>query len=139
MRSIPLAMTWEMLAFRKWYLLAGALGANLFPILLITAMRHDGPLPSDDPNMILMHVVMTQLNMFVFGICVMWSQGTSTRLYSFPITTSTMITWHLVPAMTLMAIQSVVGTLLLNAVFQLDWPIWGPAVYVAVALSAIQA
>jgi hypothetical protein len=42
MRSIPLAITWEMLKRGRWGLLLGALGANALPVFLFAALAHDG-------------------------------------------------------------------------------------------------
>ena len=65
MRSIPLAMTWEMLCHWRWHLLGALLGANLFPTLILAALRHEGPIDPDDYAYLVMHMVMTQMNMFI--------------------------------------------------------------------------
>lgn len=42
MRSIPLAMTWDMLRHGRWSLIGAALGANALPVLLFGALQYDG-------------------------------------------------------------------------------------------------
>ena len=56
MRSIPLAMTWEIFAHGRWSLIAGALGANVLPALILTALRHEGTIIPEDPSQLVMHV-----------------------------------------------------------------------------------
>lgn len=139
MRSIPFAMVWEMFTHRRWSLIAAALGANVFPVILLTALRHDGPVPAGDSSMILMHVVLMQTNMFVFGMAMIASQGNPSRLFTYPVTSATIVAWQFLPAMVLMGVELVVSTAILNAVFDLNWPLWGPALLVSVAVPAIQA
>ncbi|HEV3024290.1 MAG TPA: hypothetical protein VGX76_17565, partial [Pirellulales bacterium] len=139
MRSIPLAMTWEMLRRGRWGLLAAALGANLLPAILLTALRYDGALVRGDPSQIVIHVALVQINMFLFAAAVFAAQGHPSRLYAFPVPTSQLVAWHLLPAMAAVAIESLASTAALNAVFDLGWPLWGPALFVAVALVWVQA
>jgi hypothetical protein len=139
MRSIPLALTWEMLYRGRWTLTAAGLGATAFPLIIFAALRAEGGLDPSDPSTLIMHVVITQLNMFVFGIAVLAAQGNPSRLFAFPAPNSTIAVWHMLPAMAIMAIESLASTAFLNVVFQLDWPLWGPALFVAVLLAAVQA
>jgi hypothetical protein len=138
MRSIPLAITWEMLRRGRWTLLAAALGANALPALLFTALRHDGAIDPADQSQIIMHVMMVQINWFMFGTAVVSSLAPMSRLYAFPVPTSSLVAWHLLPAMTAVAVEVVISTALLNAAFDLRWPLWGPALFAAVGLAAIQ-
>ncbi len=97
MRSIPLALTWELLQHRRWQLLGALLGANLLPVLLFTGLRRDGPLDADENTFLVIHMVMTQINMLVFGTAVFAAQDRPARLYAFPIPTTTLVTWQLLP------------------------------------------
>lgn len=139
MRSIPLALTWEMLSRGRWTLLAGVLGAAAFPTLIFTALRSEGVIPLDDPVQLLMHVLLMQINMFAFGASVLSAQGKLSRLYTYPASSATIVAWHMLPAMAAMALESVACTAALNVVFGLEWPLWGPAMLLAVALAAVQA
>ncbi|MDZ4684356.1 MAG: hypothetical protein SH850_04650 [Planctomycetaceae bacterium] len=139
MRSVPQALIWELLTRGRWALIAAVCGANLLPALLFTALRHQGGLDTADPSFIVMQVVLVQLNMFAFGSAVMTSQGLLSRLYAYPVRTSTIVFWHLAPAMALMALETLASIAALNAAFDLDWPLWGPAMFAAVALAAVEA
>ena len=134
--------TWTRLsdmARGRWYLVAAALGANALPLLLLGGLWIHGAILPTDPSMITMHVVLVQINIVTFGAAVLAIQGNVARLYSFPVATSALVTWHLLLAMAAMAIESAASIAALNALFQLDWPLWGPALFAAVALAAVQA
>ncbi len=136
MRSIPVAMTWEMLSRGRWQLLAFAIGANILPIILFSALRHEGGIDPVDPNMLIMYCVLVQLNMLTFGCGLFDAQGQPSRLYSLPISTASLVAWQLLLAMVAMAVQSVASTAVLNAMFGLGWPLWGPALFAAVGVAA---
>jgi hypothetical protein len=139
MRSIPLAMTWELLRHGPWSLLGAALGANALPVILFAALRFDGAIDPHDRAQITMHVALIQLNLFLFGTGVFAAQGSMSRLYTFPVPASSLVAWHLLPAMTAVMLEMVVSAALLNWLFGLSWPLWGPALFGAVALVAVRA
>ena len=139
MRSIPVTMTWEMLTRGRWSLLAFALAANLFPVILLTALRYDGALESDDPSMLMMQLTMTQIQMFIFGCAVFDAQGQPARLFAMPIPTSSLVAWQMLPSMVLVGLESLASIACWNALFDLNWPLWGPALFSAVGVAAIQA
>lgn len=139
MRSVPQALIWELLTRGRWSLIAAACGANLLPILLFTTLRYHGALDAAEPSFVIMQVTLVQINMFIFGSAVMLAQGRVTRLYAFPAPTSTIVFWQLAPAMGLMALESLASIAALNAVYGLGWSLWGPALFAAVALAAIEA
>ncbi len=139
MRSIPVTMTWEMLTRGRWSLLAFALAANVLPVFLLTAMRHDGSLDPDDPSMLVMQFTMMQIQMFIFGCAAFDAQGQPSRLYAMPIPTSSLVAGQMLPSMVLVWLESLASTACWNAMFDLNWPLWGPALFAAVGVSAIQA
>ena len=139
MRSIPVTMTWEMLTRGRWQLPAFALAANVFPVFLLTAMHHDGSLDPDDPSMLTMQLTMMQIQMFVFGCAAFDAQGQPSRLYAMPIPTSSLVAWQMLPSMVLVWLESLASTACWNAMFDLNWPLWGPALFAAVGVAAIQA
>lgn len=138
MRSIPETMVWELWRHGRWILLLGALAANALPVLLLAALRHDGAIRPQDPSFIFMHVVLVQINIMIFSAAVFTAQGSPSRLFALPVPTSSLVTWHLFPAMVLMWLHSALSSVALNAVFDLNWPVWGPAMFAAVALAAVQ-
>jgi hypothetical protein len=137
MRSVPQALIWELLSRGRWCLPAAACGANLMPLLIFGALRYHGALDPAEPAFLVMQIVLVQINMFAFGSGVMTAQGPLSRLYAYPVTTATIVTWHLVPAMTLMGLETLASTALMNALFDLGWSLWGPALFAAVALAAV--
>lgn len=139
MRSIPWAMTWMTVRRNPWTLAAAVLGANLIPVLLLTALRAQGGVDPNDPAMIIMHIVLSQMSMFVFAAALFGTQGPVSKQFCFPASTATIVTWRLVPAMVLAAIGFSAGALAINAIFGLDWPVLGPALTIAVAMAAVQA
>jgi hypothetical protein len=132
-------MTWDLVRRGWWKMLAAALGALLLPFLLLSALELEGGFDRDDPSLLIMNIVLAQMSMLMFAAAVMTSQGQLTRFYALPITTSTLVTWLFVPAMALIAVASAASTAILNLVFDLNWPIWGPALFAAAALVAVEA
>ncbi len=139
MQTIPRALIWELLVHGRGTLMLGLLGANILPVLLFTALAQQGPLDPTDSSYVTLCVMLTQVHLFVFGVTVVSAQGQVSRLYATPIPNSTMVLWHVLPAMLLVAVESVLSTIVFNAVFHLNWPIWGPALFVAAAVPAMQA
>ncbi len=139
MRSVPVAITWEMLVGGRWSLLTFAVGANAMPLFLLSALRLDGRVDSTDPSMLAMHLVLVQMNMFIFGMSLMDTPGQPSRLFALPISTPAMVGWQMLLGMVLMILESVASTACLNALFDLGWPLWGPALVAAVGVAGIQA
>src|SRR5579885_1005999 len=138
MRSVPTALTWELFTRGRWNLLLAVFGANLLPILLLTALRRDGVIVSDnEPAFLIMHVVLLQIMMLTFGAAVFSSQGDVKRLFTYPIPTTTLVAWHMLPAMVLAWLQTVISVAAWNAIYGVDWPIWGPALFLAVAMISV--
>ncbi len=139
MRSIPVAMTWEMLSRGRWSLLAFAFAANLLPTVFLTAMHHDGSLDPGDPNLLFLQITMVLLNMFIFSCAVFDAMGQPSRLSALPISTSSLVAWQMLPSMVLVGLETLASTACVNAVFDLNWPLWGPVLFAAVGVAAIQA
>lgn len=139
MHSIPAAMMWETLHRGRLILFGSALAANALPLLLFTALGHDGALDPSDPNQIAMHIVFVQIYPFLFGIAALSAVGAPARLYALPIRTGTLVLLQSLQAMLLVAAEMLVSTLAINALFDLRWPLWGPALYGAVVVIVIQA
>ncbi|MGO8747968.1 MAG: hypothetical protein ACLQNE_18490 [Thermoguttaceae bacterium] len=135
MKSIPAALTWEMFQRGKWTMLGAFLAANALPILLITALKHEGPIDSEDRSFIAIHAAMVLLNAMLFGAALFEAMGNPSRLYAFPATASVIVAWQFLPAMAAMALECVLTTAALDALFKLNWPIWGPALFMPVAMA----
>jgi hypothetical protein len=139
MRSIPAAMTWEILRRGCWLLLLAILTAMAFPAMLLTALRHDGLVDMHDKSMLIMQIVMLQFGMFIFGAMLYGAQGKVSQLYAYPVRTSELVAWRLLPVMALIALEVVVSVGVLNLIFGVQWPIWGPAIFAAAAIAAVMA
>jgi hypothetical protein len=139
MKSLPAAMTWELFERGRWSLPAAALGALAFPTLLFTAINRDGALPSDDKIMFIMQIIMMQFNMMAFGAALASGNWKLSRLYAYPISNAALVAWRLLPGMLAIAVETVAWTAAINAIFHLNWPLWGPAMFAAVALACVSA
>ncbi|MBI3866174.1 MAG: hypothetical protein HY290_30205 [Planctomycetia bacterium] len=139
MRTIPLATTWELFRNGQWGLPGALLGANALPALILTALHHEGPLDLAEESVLVIHVVATLMNAVIFGAAIMAAQGRPSRLYAFPVSTATLVAWQMLPGMAVMFAESAVSTAALNAAFPLDWPVWGPSLFLTCALAAVQA
>jgi hypothetical protein len=136
-------MTWELLHRGRWNIILGPLGAIAFPTLVLAALRHDGALDPNDKSMLIMHIVMVMLMGLTCGSqFVSPFVGTRSKvgnLYAYPLRSSEIVTWKLIPATAILSLQMVVCIATINWLFNLDWPIWGPALWVATTFVAIQA
>lgn len=139
MRSIPAAMIWETLHRGRWTLIFGLLGANVMHIIVLMAFGPLGAVELDFAIHRALHSTLVQLNMFVFGTAVLAAQGVPSRLYTFPIPTAMLVGWHMFIAMFLVGFEMALSLAFLNAMSHLNWPIWGPALFAAVALGILQA
>jgi hypothetical protein len=139
MRSLPLAIGWEMLHRGRWGLILAALGANALPVLLFTVLRYDGALDPAEPSGIIMHAVVVQINLFLFGTAVVAALWPMSRLYTYPVSTESLVGWHLLLGMAAVALEMVAAIAFLNAIFDLGWRPWGPALFAAAAFAGLQA
>jgi len=138
MQTIPMAMTWELLARGRWGILAATLGAIAFPLLIFMSLRQIGGLLPDDRSILILHVVLVLFNATACGAAVYSAQGQLSQLYAYPVRTSALVAWRMFPAMALIALQIALSIQVLNAMFDLGWPVWGPVLFVAVAFAAVQ-
>lgn len=136
MRSIPAALTWEIFARGKWNMLGAFLTGNALPMLLLTALFRDGAIDPEDRSMITIHVTMLLVNATMFGAILCSAMGHPSRLSAFPAPSWVVVAWQLLPAMVAIALECLLTTAVFNVLFQVNWPLWGPALFIAVALAA---
>jgi len=139
MRSIPLAIVWEIYRRGRWHLLGAPLAGSALPALLLTALRHDGAIDADDKALVTIQVTMVLMNALIVAVAIFHAQGQPSRLYTYPLPASVIAACHMFPAMAMMAVGSLISTAALNAVFDLGWPLWGPAMFLAIGLAAFMA
>jgi hypothetical protein len=139
MRSIPLVMTWDMLRRGRWLLGGLILGANAFPVLLFSMLLHDGAINPGDKTSVMLHALVVEINLLMFGVAVFSALGATARLYTYPIRTASLVLVLMLQAMVAIAGELVLSTGLLNLAFGLRWPLWGPALFAAVLSAAVLA
>lgn len=141
MQSTLHAITWEMLKRGRWSLILGMLGANVWPIFILAWFRLNiGPFDTlEDQGLVHAYFALVQINMFTFGAAIFSAQGPPSRLYAYPIRTEALVAYHFLLTMVFIATETAASTSILNALFGTSWPLWGPALFSAAALVAIQA
>lgn len=139
MRSIPLAIIWETLRRGRWFLTLGLLVANLLPILIFNGLGRLDLFELDEFTQRVLHSTLIQINMFTFGAAILAAQGPPSRLHALPVTASTIAAWQMIPAMFLVGLEMLLSVGFLNAFYHASWPVWGPTLFVAVTIVAIQA
>lgn len=139
MRSVPLAMTWELFSNGRWGMFGALLAAHAVPALILSALRFEGALDPNEESVVIIHNMTALMNAVMFGAAIISAQGKPSRLYTYPVSSATLVACQMFPAMAALFVESVVSTMVLNVVFQLDWPYWGPALFVACSLAALQA
>ena len=139
MRSIFVAMIWETLKRGCWVLPIGFAGGNSLSVLLFTSLAGAHIAVTRDPEFVKWHLIATQFNMLCFASAVIAAQGKPERYFTLPISNRRLAAYHLLIGMSLMVAESLLSTVLLNALWGLDWPLWGPALFGAAALAAVYA
>jgi hypothetical protein len=139
MPSIPVTMTWEILRRGRWQLVLAMLGGFALPMILLTALSHDGLSDMQDPSLLNMCGLLTLTSMFTVGSGIFNARDRISRLYVYPLRTSTIVTWRMLPAMIIMSLLMSVGIALLNLICGAKWPLWGPAMFAAVAFACVDA
>lgn len=138
MRSIPLAMTWEMLQRGRWYLIAYFLGAQLIISIVFGALGLAG-VDFEDPSMVGVGASFLLTYMFLFSVSALAYQGPPSRLYTYPVSSLTIVSGHLLVSMASVGLQILLSIFLMNTFFQTHWPLWGPVLFAAAAVCSIQA
>jgi hypothetical protein len=138
MSSIASAMTQDFLNRGRWVFLLAMLGVMALPFLIfgLNELDRTGP-PSHDLR-VHMGFVTVLLEMLGFGVAIYTAHGTPHRLYPLPATTWSLVVWRLAPSMIAVAAMHVAVTSILNAFFDLQWPLWGPALFLAAAAACMQ-
>ena len=135
MKSIPAALTWEILQRGKWTMLGAFLAGNALPMLVLAALKHEGAIDSEDRKFYRNPCGDGAHQCDAVWRAIFEAMGNPSRLYAFPAPTYVIVAWQLLPAMAAMTLECVLTTTILNALFKLNWPIWGPALFMPVALA----
>lgn len=139
MRSVPIALTWEILQRGRLPLLMAILGANLLPLILLAELRVSPADAVTQPELITMQTVIVLLNITGFVAAIVSSIDFTPRAMTLPVTTSELVFWRIIPAMVLISLEVGASMALLNIVFDLNWPVLGPALLAPVSLAMVLA
>ncbi len=139
MRSATTAMAWEMWQRGRWKMAASFVGPICLTMLVFGALRYQGMEDLRDINLRGVHLCFMQLNLFMFATFVLDIQGPLNRMYLLPIPTSNLVAFRMLTAMLVVGSEAAASAAILNAILNLGWPLWGPALFAATTLAAIQA
>ena len=137
MRSMPQALLWETVSHGRWAIPSFFLVAIMLPLLIYGALSG----LTIDPQaheFIALQFAFLPIVVFQLAIGVAVAQGPLSRLYAFPISANSIVTWHMLSGALILAFETVATCWLFNSLFQVNWPILGPALFAAAAWSALQ-
>ena len=137
MQSIPQALMWEMFSHGRWWIPGFYVLGNLMPMLSFALFTHLGVDPQDH-SLLVLHICFMPFLMISLGGGILTAQGALTRLYTAPISTASLVAWHMFPGGILLAVEVAVAAWTYNILFHLGWPIWGPALFAAAAWASMQ-
>ena len=139
MRSIPMAMTWELYRRGRWTMLLAAVGANALPVILLTALSLHGGVDPAEPAMASVQFILIPLQIFCFGAAVLQATELTPRSFVLPISTAGLVAGKMIPGMVAIAIETFVSMQMLNGLFGVGWPVWSPTLLAPVAYGMIVA
>lgn len=108
MRSIAQALFWELWERGRLQIPGFFLLGNVFPLLVFSALQREGLDPSEQACLIV-YTAFLPIMMFQFGVGIMAAQGSLARLYTAPISTASLVAWHMFPGAALMALEVAVA------------------------------
>jgi hypothetical protein len=136
MKSIPTAIIWELWQRGKWGFLLSILAMVGLPALIFGALKFEGALPSgEDELSVRFCYAIVLVQAFGFTVVIASALDRPTRLFTYPVSAAALAAVRLIPGMVVAIVLSVVSTAAVNALFDLGWPAWGPALFCAAALA----
>lgn len=136
MRSITLTLLVDLFR-RGWpHLAAAGLSMFLMPLGLLSLIQREGSVDPDDPSQITMHFVFVQMGWLAMAAALKQAQGHPLQLATYPVATRSIVAWYLLPSMVLTFLFTAISAVLLNQMLGTHWPVWGPALFGAVAVAA---
>ena len=140
MRSMPQALIWETIG-RGWWLLLGFLAvSNLMPLMVYAEFSRYAKMnvSASEPAFLLMQVAFIPIVMIQLAIGILMAQGRVSRLYAFPISTSSIVAWHVGSGAILLALFISAISWMNNWLFDVGWPVANMALYAVALWAAIQ-
>lgn len=137
MRSIPQALLWELWARGRLQIPGFFLLGNVFPLLVFSALQREGLDPSEQACLIV-YTAFLPIMMFQFGVGIMAAQGSLARLYTAPISTASLVAWHMFPGAALMALEVAVALEVQRQLFHRELVVVGPSLFAFAAWASAQ-
>lgn len=138
MRSVPVAVTWEILRKGNWHFAVGFLGGNLIPIMIFGILQRCD-VDFRDPALMATHSAFLLVSLFIYSAVAIQAIGSPSRLYHMPVSASMLVAWHLIPAVSIVALEMLLSMALQNALFDLQLPVWSPILFSMTAISLFMA
>jgi hypothetical protein len=134
MRAIPQAIVWETLTKGRLPILLFFVLATLFPLLTYRMTGGDFTtkhfrLDASNSAMLTLQVVFVPLIVVLFAIGVVGGQGHLSRLYWAPISNWSLVLTHMFSGALIVGLESTLGSLLFNELFDAQWPILGACLF----------
>ncbi len=137
MKSLPQALLWETVAHGRWSLPGLFLVANLLPLAVYGALS-GLTIDSKMHEFIVLQVGFLQIVLVQLAFGIVVAQGPLSRLYTLPISTNSIVAWHTFSGAIILALEIAAASWLFNTLFNVQWPILGPALFAVAAWSALQ-
>jgi hypothetical protein len=137
MRSVPLAISWDVwLHGRRWivYGFVGVLAVMAFIYLSLRRTGHWTPLLEDT-----LHFVILGIQTLVFVSALVNATGSARRYYTRPLPASHIALTLLLPGMLAVVMMHLAVTVGFNAATGADWPIAGPLLFSVAAVAVVTA
>jgi hypothetical protein len=135
--SMMQALIWEMLKRGRWSIPGYYVIGNAMPMLVYGSLTPLG-LDPNAPELNVLQFAFLMIVVFIFAIGVALAHGNPSRLYASPISTRAIVGWHTVSGGVLLGIESASAAWLYNAIFGVDWPVLGAALFAVAAWAAFQ-
>jgi hypothetical protein len=141
MQSVPLAMAWEFWRKGRWQFLLALAAVVALPTLIYSAVRLSSMNQVDlrQEGFYNFYFAWLLVQAIAFGAAMLMSQENISQFYAWPVSTSTIVTWRLIPGMAALAILHAVVTISINLMFNVGWPLVGPALFLACIYPVFQA
>lgn len=130
------ALLWVFFHRGWWPLLLAQLGAIAVASLIYTCLLLDGPI--DQANGRSLHLLLVLMGMVACGGAAMTANGSARSLFLLPLSNSAMATAVLIPGVVAAAVMMAITAITLNQIYDVHWPIMGPAVCCGVLVAALQ-
>jgi hypothetical protein len=137
MRSIAQALFWELWERGRLQIPGFFLLGNVFPLLVFSALQREGLDPSEQACLIV-YTAFLPIMMFQFGVGIMAAQGSLARLYTAPISTASLVAWHMFPGAALMALEVAVALEVQRQLFHRELVVVGPSLFAFAAWASAQ-